>query len=114
MHEIVHDRAMQQFEELRTLGLADHDVGDVVVARIGDDIVGDTPAGARRRHGFASEPVGEAERVGDAVALDVAEGQTAPALDRERDPGRAQTIGEAFGVADETRAARVLADAHHH
>ncbi len=88
-------------------------MGDVVVARIGDDIVGDTPPGARHGDGFAPEPVGEAQRVGDAVALDVAERQTAPALDRKRDPGRAQTIGEALGVADEPRAARVLADAHH-
>ena len=54
---------------------------------------------------------GQPQRVGDAVALLLAELQAAPAFDVERRPGRMQPIGQSLGVAHQTGGARVLADA---
>ena len=110
-HEVLHHGAVQQLEQLRAFGLAGDDVGDVVVAGVGDDVVGDAPAGGRHRHGLPAEAVREAQRVGDAIALDIGELQTSTPVDRQCDPWRAEPVREALGVAHQAGAARVLADA---
>ena len=63
---------------------------------------------------LAAEAIGEAQRVGDAIALDIRELQASKPLDRQRHPGCAEPIGEALGVAHEAGAARILADADDH
>ena len=60
--------------------------------------------------GFAAERLRQPQRVGDTIALLLAELQAAPALDVERRPGRMQPIRQSFGVADQTGGARILAD----
>ena len=62
---------------------------------------------------IASPPrrLGQPQRVGDAVALLLAQLQAAPRLDVERRPRRMQAVRQALGVAHEAGGARVLADA---
>ena len=40
MDDLVHDRTVQQLVQARAQGLADHDLGDVMAARIGDHRLG--------------------------------------------------------------------------
>ena len=62
---------------------------------------------------IASPPSDSASRmrIGDAVALLGRQPEGAPRLDVERGEGRMQAVGEALGIADEARGARILADA---
>ena len=96
--KIVHDRAVQDLEPARARRLADDDLGDVVGAGEGDDVVGDAPRTARDRDGLAAEPLGEAQRVGDPVALLLAQLQAAPRLDA-RAPSRARAAGRPARLA---------------
>ena len=80
-HEVVHDRTVQDLEPARARRFADDDLGDVVRLRVGDDVVGDAPVARRERDRFAAERFGEPQRIGDAVALLLAELQAAPAFD---------------------------------
>ncbi len=54
----------------------------------------------------------EPQRVGDAVALDLAQLLAAARLDVNRGPGRMEPVGKALGIADEAGGARVFADAN--
>jgi hypothetical protein len=96
----------------RARRFADDDLGDVVGLRIGDHVVGDAAAGARNGDRLAAERLREPQRVGDTVALLLAELQAAPALDVERGPRSVQAVGEPLGIADEAGCARILADAN--
>ena len=58
-HEIVDDRAVDDLEPSRSCRLADDDLGDVVGAREGEDVVGDPPRAARNGHRLAAERFGE-------------------------------------------------------
>ncbi len=110
-HQIVHDRAVQDLEPARARRLADDDLGDIVLVREADHVVGDLPQSARNRDRLAAQAFGEPQRVGDAIALLLAQLQAAPRFDVERGPGRVQAIGQALGVAHEAGRARILADA---
>ena len=111
-YEVMDHGAVQDLEPARARRLADHDLSDVVLLSVADHVVGDVPVACRKCDGFAAERLGEPQRVGDAVALFLRKLQGAPPLDVERHPRPMQTIGEPLGVANESRAARVLADAH--
>ena len=79
--------------------------------RIGDDVVGDVAVAGRNGDGFAAERLGEPQRIGDAVALFFGELQAAPAFDIERHPRPMKPVAEAFGVAHQSGAAWIFADA---
>ena len=102
---------MQDLEPARALRLADHDVRHIVGLRVAEHFVGDVPVGGQR-DGFAAERLGEPQRVGNAVALDLRKLQAAPPFDIERRPRSMQPVGEPLGVAHEPGRARILADAH--
>ena len=87
-HEIVHDRAVQDLEPARPRRFADDDLGDVIGVRIADHVVGDAPIAARDGDCFAAQRLRQPQRIGDAVALLLAELQAAPAFDVERGPWR--------------------------
>ena len=59
----------------------------LLACAIGDHVVGDAAVAARNGDGLAAERFGEAQRVGDAIALLLVELQAAPAFDVKRDPG---------------------------
>ena len=109
--KIVHDGAVQDLEPSRSLRLADDDLRCVVGAGKCQDVFCDTPCSARHGDRFTTEPLGKAQRVGNAVALFFAEPQAAPRLDAERRPLRMQPVSHALGVAHEARGARILAHA---
>ena len=102
---------MQDLEPARALRLADHDVRHIVGLRVAEHFVGDVPVGGQR-DGFAAERLGEPQRVGNAVALDLRKLQAAPPFDIERRPRSMQPVGEPLGVAHEPGRARILADAY--
>ena len=77
---------VQDLEPARACRLADHDLGDVVLLGVADHVVGDVPVARRERDGFAAERFGEPQRVGNAVALFLRKLQGAPVLDIERHP----------------------------
>ena len=110
-HQIVHHRAVQDFEPARARRLADDDLGDVVGLREADDVVGDAAPAAGNGERLAAQRLGQPQRVGDPVALLVGQLQAAPRLDAERGPGRMQPVGQPLGVAHEPGRARILADA---
>ena len=89
-------------------------MGDVVGLRIGDHVVGDAAAAARNGDGLALEALGQAQRIGDAIALLLVQLQAAPRFDVERGPWSVQAVGEALGVAHQPGGARILADADQH
>ena len=68
-HEVVDHRAVQHLEPARAGGLADDDLGDVVRPGVGEHVVGDRASAARQGQRLAAEALGEAQGVGDAVAL---------------------------------------------
>ena len=83
--EFVNNRAVQELEPACAADFPDHDLGDVVRSRKIQDIVGDAPAAwKRRRH--AAEPLGEAQRIGDAVSVRHRQVLAAKRLDIERRP----------------------------
>ena len=63
------DRAVQHLEPARAAGLADDDLGGVLRAGVGEHVLGDGVPAARQGGGLAAEALGEAQGVGDAVAL---------------------------------------------
>ena len=108
--QIVDHRAVHDLEPAGARRFADHDLGHVVGLRVADHVAGNVPV-AGEGDGFAAECFGKPQRVGNAVALLFGKLRRAAAFDVERDPGPVQTVGEALGVAHETGAARVFADA---
>lgn len=110
-HKIMHDRTVQNFEPARASGFPDDDVRDVVGLAEGNHIVGDAPLAAGDRYGFTAKGLGQPERIGNPIALLLAQLQASPRFDIERRPGCAQPVGQTLGVAHETRRARVFADA---
>ena len=110
-HEVVDHRPVQDLEPARPRRLAEDDLGDVVRLGVADDVVGDAPVAAGDGGGLAAERLGEAQRIGDAVALDLGEPHAARGLDRERDEGGVQAVGQALGVAHEPGATGVFVDA---
>ena len=103
-HQVVHDRPVHDLEPARARRLADDDVGDVVLLREADDVVGDAPRLGGQRHGLALQPLGQAHGLGDAVLLLIAELQAAAGLQRQGDPRRMQAIGQPLAVAHQRRA----------
>ncbi len=111
-HQVVHHRAMQDFEPARPRRFADDDLRDVMGVRIADHVVGDVAVAGRQGHGFAAQRLGKPQRVGDAVALLLGKLHGAPPFDVERHPGPMQAIGQALGVAHQAGGTRILADAY--
>ena len=111
-HEIVHHRAMHDFEPAGACRFADDDLRDVVGLRIADNVLGDAMVVGWQGEGLAAKRFGEPQRIGDAVAFFLRELQAAPALDIERDPRAMQPVGESLGVAHQAGRAQILADAH--
>ncbi len=107
--QLMDDRAVQQLEPARARRLADNDLGDVVRLGVGNEIVGDAPPRNGQRLG--AELLGEAQAVGDAVALRLGEAMVARRLDVDRRPMRAETVGDAPRIAHEGERCRALADA---
>ena len=97
-HDIANDRAVDEFEPARALGLAHHDLRHVIGARVGQHIVGDISA-AGDRDRFALKLFRNPQGVGDAVALDLGQVLAAAGLDIDRGPGRVQPVGQPLGVA---------------
>ena len=110
-HQIVHHRAAQDLEPARARRFADDDLGDVVGVGEAEQIVGDAALDAGNRQRLAAERFREPHRVGEPVALLVAQLQAAPRLDADGGPRRMQAVGQALGVAHEPGRARILADA---
>ena len=109
--EIVHDRAVHHLEPARAGRLADDDLRDVVGLRVAHHVLGDAAIAGRQRHRLAAKRLGQPKRVGDAIAFFVGELRCAPALDVERRPRSVQAVSEPFGVANQSGAAPILADA---
>ena len=76
-------------------------------------VYGPVPAAGISDNGiaFPSQRLGEPKRVGDAIALFLAQLHGAPALDVKRGPRPMQPVGEPLGVTNQSGAARVFADA---
>ena len=98
-HEFVDDRAVHHLEPSGAVGFADDDLRDVVRRCISDDLFGDVAARDRDRRG--TEPLGEPQKVGDAVALGIVEALRPRRLDIDRRPRGLQTIGNASRIADQ-------------
>ena len=110
--ELVHDRAMHHLEPARPVGFADDDLGDVVRRRVGDHLFGDVAARDRDRR--SAEPLGEPQKIRDAVALGVGQALRPRGLDIDCRPRHLQAIRHAPGIADQPRGTRRLADADEH
>jgi hypothetical protein len=89
---------MHHLEPSRTARFADDDLGDVVCGRIGEDLLGDVAArdGYRR----SAEPLGEPQKIRDAIALSVVETLRTCGLDTDRGPRRSQVIRHPPRIAD--------------
>ena len=109
--EIVHHRAVHHLEPARACRLADHDLRYVIGLRITDHVFRDASVAGRQRHGLAAERLGEPKRVGDAVAFFFRKLRCAPSFDIKRRPRPVQPVGKPLGVANESGAAPVFADA---
>ena len=77
---------MQQLEPARAVRFADDDLGDVVRLGIGDEFIDD--ASARDGQGLGAELLGQAQTIGDAVALAFAQMVVTRRLDVDRGPFR--------------------------
>ncbi len=108
--QLMDDRTVQQLEPARTVRFADDDLGDVVGLGVGDEVIGDASPG--NGQGLGTELLGEAQALGDAVALGLAEAVVARRLDIDRRPFRVEPVGDPSGVADECQRGRALADAN--
>src|SRR5882757_6174214 len=111
-NEVVHDRAVQDLEPARARGLADDDMRDVLLAREAQNVVVDAPRTGGKGDGLTSQPLGEPHRLGDAVALLLAELQAASRLDAQSGPGCMQPVRQALGIANEPGRPWILAHAH--
>ena len=109
-NQLLRDGALNPLGQPRLLGLADHDVRDVAGLRITHDLVG--RLASRKGGGLSTELLGEAQGVGDPVALLLGEPQGTGRFDVECHPRRAKAIRHAPGVADQRCAAGVVVDAH--
>ena len=109
--EPVDHGAVAQLKPPGPARLADDDLGRV---RIGGeasqtlDNIFRRNAGCRRAQSRCQR-----QRIGQRLALLVGKGLRAPGFDMHCGPGRLERIGEAFGSADQTRRARLLADGDH-
>ena len=100
--EFVNHRPVEKLEPARAAGFSDHDLGDIVGACKVDHVIRDVPARRKgRRH--AAKPLGEAQRIGDKVALHLGKVLAAQRLDVERRPGRVQPVREPLRVAHQSR-----------
>ena len=108
-HKLVHDGAVDHLEPSRAIGLSDDYLGNVVRRRIGEDLLGNIAARDRNRR--SAEPLGEAQEVGDAVALNIAEMLRPGRLDIDRGPWGSQVICRSPRRSDQSRSARSFADA---
>ena len=108
-HQRIDHRAMQQLEPAGAARLADDDLGDVVGARVVQQVVGDVASGQRHRR--RAQPFRQPQGLRHAVALAFRKLVIARRLDIERDPARLQPVGRAPRIADEAGRARMLVDA---
>ena len=109
-HEIMNHGAVYQLEPARSLGFADDDLGDVVCARIGEQLLSNVRTGKGDR--LALEFFGEPQRVRDAITLDLFQVLASPGFDIDGRPRRMEAVCEALRVANEPGRARVVADAN--
>src|SRR3974390_1682437 len=107
----MHDGAVQNLEPARAIRFTDDNLGDVVGARIGDDIIRYTPCSARYRDRLATEVHRKTKRVGDPIAFLVAELRAAAGFNVDRGPRRMQPVGQALRGTHQSGGARVLTDA---
>src|SRR5262249_48784862 len=110
-HQVMHHGAVQDLEPARPRRLADDDLRDVVGVGERDNVIGDATVAARNGDRLAAQRLAQPQRVGDAVALDLAPLQAAPRLHAQRGEGGVQPVRQAFGIAHEASRPRVLADA---
>ena len=108
--ECAGDRAAQPVEPARRLEVSDDDLRDVVLPRISQDILGNPAAGQRQR--IAAELFGEAQAIGDAVALILVEMAVPGGLDVDRGQLCVEPVGELSGMVHQAGAGRVAADAN--
>src|SRR6185295_4536293 len=90
-------------------GLADDDLADVPMPRIGVDLV--AYRGAGERDGLRAELLGEPERLDDAITRGLGQADAGGRLDVGDDPLGAHARGEAPAGAHELRGERARADA---
>ncbi len=108
---VADDRAVDNLEPARPLRFAHHDVRDVIGAGISEHILRDIIA-AWKRDCLALQLLGKAQRIGDAVALDLGQMLALVQFDIERRPRRVQPVGKPLRVTYKAGRARVLADAN--
>ena len=109
--KIVNHRPVQELEPSRAAGFPDHDLSDIVRARVVDHIIRNAAAPGKGDCD-AAEPLGKTQRIGDTIAFHLRKILAPQRLDIERRPGRAQPVRDPLRIADESGAVRVLADAH--
>ena len=88
-------------EPARARGLADDDMGDVLLAGEAQDVVVDAPRAGGKGDGLSAQPLRQPHRLGKPVALRLAELEASPRLDAEGGPGRVQPVCKPLGVAHE-------------
>ena len=108
----MHHRAAQDLEPPRARRLADDDLGHVVGLREVDEVVRDAASDAGNGERLAAQRLGQAQGIGEPVALLVGQLQAAPRLDADRGPWRVQPIRQPLGIAHEPGRARILAEAN--
>src|SRR5215470_1541279 len=84
--EIVDHRSMYHLEPARAARLANGDLGDVVGSRVGNDLFGDVAARDRDRR--SAEPLGQPQKVSNAITFGVIEALRPSGLDVNRCPWR--------------------------
>src|SRR5262249_29844681 len=108
-YELVYDRAMHHLEPSRSTGFADDDLRDVVRCCVSYDLLGDVAA--RDANCRSTKPLGEPQKIGNTVPLDIRTSLRPRRLDIDRRPRSAQMVGNAPSVTDQPRSAQYLADA---
>ena len=111
-HQIVNHRTAHQFEPPGTGSFPDHDLGDIVGTREGENVVGNAAFDGRDRQGIGTQRLRKPQRGRNPVALGIAELQAPPGFDADGRPRRMQPVREALGVTDQAGGPRVFADAN--
>src|SRR6516164_5554846 len=102
---------MHDLEPPRTARFAYDDLRKVVGLGVADDVVGDAPVNTWNRDCLTSERFGEAQSVGNAIALFLSVLQAASAFNVKSCPWAMQAICQSLRIANEPRRTRILANA---
>src|SRR6516164_9420956 len=77
-----------------------------------EHVIGNSSTSARDHHRLAAEPLGEAQGVGNTIALLFAQLQVTLSFDADHRPRCMQSVSPSLGIANETRRSRIFTDAH--